>query len=59
MFVQYVKDVIALNLVTLQFEVKPVAGVPPAARGYATVNLYDNRIFCIGGVRSAVSGSRC
>lgn len=35
--------------VTLQFEVKSTSGQAPAARGYATTSLYDNRIFALGG----------
>ena len=37
------------HIVTLQFEPKPTAGRPPAARGYHVSLLADGRLFVFGG----------
>ena len=39
----------ATHIVTLQFEPKPTAGRPPAARGYHVSLLADGRLFVFGG----------
>lgn len=39
----------AAILVSLQFESRPIAGRPPAARGYHASILADSRLFIFGG----------
>ncbi|CAG8481514.1 11474_t:CDS:2 [Scutellospora calospora] len=47
--VRYTSEVLLLNLVTMQWEVRKVYGTPPSGRGYHTTVLYDSRLFVFGG----------
>ncbi|KAH8919570.1 galactose oxidase [Atractiella rhizophila] len=51
----YKNDVHTFNLVTLQWEPRPVCGASPSLRGYHSVVLYDSRLIVTGGF----DGSRC
>lgn len=37
------------NLVSLQYEPRPVMGKPPSPRGYHVTQLSDSRLFVFGG----------
>ncbi|OBZ74514.1 Dynein alpha chain, flagellar outer arm [Grifola frondosa] len=50
---QYTNELLLFNLVSLQYEPRPVAGKPPSPRGYHTAFLADGRIFLIGGYNGA------
>ncbi|GHJ88600.1 hypothetical protein NliqN6_5002 [Naganishia liquefaciens] len=46
---KYAQDVLLFNLVTLEWETKPIHGVPPAGRGYHITVLHDSRLIISGG----------
>ncbi|GBE87088.1 hypothetical protein BKA93DRAFT_762123 [Sparassis latifolia] len=46
---QYTSDLLLFNLVSLNFEIRPTAGTPPAPRGYHVAFLSDSRLFVFGG----------
>lgn len=47
---RYLSDVLLLNLVTLEWELRKVYGLEsPSGRGYHTAALHDSRLFIIGG----------
>ncbi|KZV71745.1 galactose oxidase [Peniophora sp. CONT] len=46
---EYLSDLLLFNLVSLQFESRPIAGRAPASRGYHASILADSRLFVFGG----------
>jgi len=46
---EYINDIRFFNLVNLQFEPRPTAGIPPSPRGYHSAILADSRLWVFGG----------
>ncbi|KIK65660.1 hypothetical protein GYMLUDRAFT_365124 [Collybiopsis luxurians FD-317 M1] len=46
---EYINDIRFFNLVNLQYEPRPAAGVPPSPRGYHSAILADSRLWVFGG----------
>ncbi|KAF9076583.1 hypothetical protein BDP27DRAFT_1313577 [Rhodocollybia butyracea] len=46
---EYINDIRFFNLVNLQYEPRPTAGLPPSPRGYHSAVLADSRLWVFGG----------
>ncbi|KAJ3892793.1 galactose oxidase [Lentinula edodes] len=46
---EYINDIRFFNLVNLQYEPRPTAGIPPSPRGYHSAILADSRLWVFGG----------
>ncbi|OLL22195.1 Tip elongation aberrant protein 1 [Neolecta irregularis DAH-3] len=46
---QYNSELLLFNLVTLEYETKKIYGSVPEPRGYASLTLYNNTLYLIGG----------
>ncbi|KAJ3790652.1 galactose oxidase [Lentinula aff. detonsa] len=46
---EYINDIRFFNLVNLQYEPRPTAGLPPSPRGYHSAILADSRLWVFGG----------
>jgi hypothetical protein len=52
---EYVSDLLLYNLVSLQYETRPVLGKPPSTRGYHATILADSRLFVFGGFNGHIA----